>query len=249
MIKNVVYVFDGSFFGFLTVIFECFQNKTFDCKIIENNNVQESFYFQNINVLTDEIKAQRVIKGIKNKISEKAFENVYFAFLSFEKSRFTDILKYLELGFKVGGKIDDYKIYDFVINVLKECRGVEHEAHMLSGFARFAETKENVLYSEISPDNDVIELLANHFSDRLPDEKWLIYDTKRKKCAAFKDGRFLILDNVDNLNISVSDNEALWQKLWKDFFETIAVDSRKNAKRQTQTLPKKFRKNMIEFLN
>ena len=70
MSKDILYVFDGSFLGFLTVIFECFQNKTFDCKIVEDNNVQESFYFQNIDILTDEKKAQRVINGIKNKISE-----------------------------------------------------------------------------------------------------------------------------------------------------------------------------------
>ncbi len=249
MLNNVLYVFDGSFFGFLTVIFECFQNKTFDCGIIEDDNVQESFYFQNVNVLTDEKKAGRVIAGIKSKISEKAFENIYFAFLSFEKGRFVDILKYLELGFRVGKRIDDYKVYDFVVNVLRECRASEHEAHMLSGFVRFSETKEKVLYSEISPDNDVIEILANHFSDRLPDEKWIIYDIKRKKCAAFKDGRILILNDVENLNISVSSDDAFWQNLWKDFFETIAVENRKSAKRQTQMLPKKFRKNMIEFLN
>ena len=249
MSKDILYVFDGSFLGFLTVIFECFQNKTFDCKIVEDNNVQESFYFQNIDILTDEKKAQRVINGIKNKISEKAFENIYFAFLSFEQGRFIDILKYLELGFKVGKRIDDYKIYDFVINVLKECRSAEHEAHMLSGFARFSETKEHILYSEISPDNDIIELLANHFSDRLPDEKWLIYDTKRKKFAAFKDGRILILNNVEDLNISFSENDRFWRDLWKEFFDTIAVESRKSRKRQTSTLPKKFRKNMTEFLN
>ncbi len=66
---------------------------------------------------------------------------------------------------------------------------------------------------------------------------------------AFKDGRILILNNVEDLNISFSENDRFWRDLWKEFFDTIAVESRKSRKRQTSTLPKKFRKNMTEFLN
>ena len=54
MSKTISYIFDGTFLGFLTVIFDCFQNKTFDCKIVENNNIQESLCLEYINIETDE---------------------------------------------------------------------------------------------------------------------------------------------------------------------------------------------------
>ncbi len=246
--ENIIYTFDGTFYGFLTVIFDCFKNKTFECYITENKIIQESFLFEYVNIKTDLKKAERVIAGIKNKISEKAFQNIYAAFFNFKKERFTDILKYLQLGFKVGKKIDDYKIYDFVLNVLKKREAVFREAHLFLEFIRFSETKENVLYSEICPDNDVLEIVANYFSDRLISEKWIIYDTKRKKCAVYNKDDILIMNDVESLNILNSDNEIMWQNLWREFFKTIAVENRKNVKLQTQMLPKKFRKNMIEFL-
>ncbi len=245
---DTIYIFDGSFFGLLTVVFECFLNKDFDCSIMEQGNVQESFCFEYRIIETDSKKAERVVLGIKNKISEEAFENVYMAFLSFQKNRFTDILKYLQLGFKVGKRVDDFKTYDFVLNVLKNRRAVGLEAHLLTGFVRFSETKEHILYSEISPDNDVLDIVANHFADRLGNEKWIINDVSRKKCAVFNNGELLIMYDVGELNLSQSEDEQVWQNLWKEFFKTIAIENRKSAKRQNAMLPKKFRKNMIEFL-
>ncbi len=245
---NIIYIFDGTFFGFLTVVFECFEKKNFECGIQENGIIQESLCFEYKNIETNGAKAERVVSGIKSKISETAFENVYMSFLSFQENRFTDILKYIKLGFKVGKRVDDYKTLDYVLNVIKRRRAVGEEAHLLTGFVRFAETKEKALYSEISPDNDVIEILAEHFADRLRTEKWIINDIKRKKCAVYDSGNLLIMENMDNLKILKSMEEKVWQDLWIDFFKTISIEDRVSFKRQNQMLPKKFRKNMTEFL-
>ena len=245
--NKTIYTFDGTFFGYLSVVFECFREKNFECQIQEKDFIQESFLFEYIHIETDIQKAQRVVTGIKNKISETVFENVYMAFLSNQNSRFTDILKYLKLGFKVGKNVDDFKSYDFVLNVLKIRRTVGQEAHLLTGFVRFLETKEGVLYAEISPDNDVVEIVAEHFTDRLKNEKWIINDVKRKKCAVYNEFQLLIMNDIEKLNIINSENEENWQSLWKDFFKTIAIENRKNIKLQNNMLPKKFRKHMTEF--
>lgn len=247
--NDKIYVFDGTFFGFFSVVFECFSKKNFDCKIQDEFMIQESLLYEYQKIETDFTKAERVANGIKNKISKVAFENINFAFLGTNENRFTDILKYIRLGFKVGQSVDNYKSYDYVLNVLKARRTVAQEAHLLTGFMRFSETKEKVLYSKIAPDNDVIEVVAVHFADRFKDEKWVINDVKRKKCAIYANGEFIILNDVDELNISNSDDEELWQNLWKEFFSAIAIENRRNIKLQNQMLPKKFRKYMPEFLN
>ena len=44
-----------------------------------------------------------------------------------------------------------------------------------------------------------------------------------------------------------SSMELEYQKLWKGFFESIAIDARKNPALQNQNLPKRFRKDIVEF--
>lgn len=245
----IIYTFDGTFSGFLSVVFQCFKDKNFECGIQENKNIQESFYYEYRYIKTDDEKAKRVINGIKNKISIYSFKYVYMAFSGNSQNRFTDILKYLELGFKVGNKVNDYKTLDFVLNVQKGYKTVWYEAERLKGFVRFLETKEGVLYSDISPDNNVLEILAEHFFDRLKGEKWIINDVKRKKCAVSDGKNVIIMNGIESLNINSSDNELFWQQLWKCFFDTISVEGRKNEKLQNSKVPKKYRKYMIEFLN
>ena len=46
---------------------------------------------------------------------------------------------------------------------------------------------------------------------------------------------------------SFSEEEKQFQKLWKTFFETIAIDERKNTRLQMQFMPKKYWKDLVEM--
>jgi probable DNA metabolism protein len=52
-----------------------------------------------------------------------------------------------------------------------------------------------------------------------------------------------------NLNkfIEYSDKEEEFQALWKTFFDSIAINERKNIKLQQNNMPGRFRSNMTEF--
>ena len=60
---------------------------------------------------------------------------------------------------------------------------------------------------------------------------------------------FLELDDVDfdSFTPEYSEDEELWQKLWKRFVDTIAIKERINPRLQMQMLPLRFRKYMKEF--
>ena len=47
----------------------------------------------------------------------------------------------------------------------------------------------------------------------------------------------------------MSEKEARYSRLWKDFCKTIAIESRTNRRCQLQHLPLRFRPNMVEFTN
>ena len=53
--------------------------------------------------------------------------------------------------------------------------------------------------------------------------------------------------DLEELELSVSASEELWQKLWKRFVDSIAIKERINPRLQMQMLPKRFRKYMKEM--
>jgi len=79
----------------------------------------------------------------------------------------------------------------------------------------------------------------------------MIYDEGRQLAVLHKKGSPCVLTDASNLNADMitdySSMELEYQKLWKGFFESIAIDARKNPALQNQNLPKRFRKDIVEF--
>ena len=79
----------------------------------------------------------------------------------------------------------------------------------------------------------------------------MIYDAAHGQAALHTKGKgFFITDtqDLDEAGLSrISGEEAEWQRLWKGFFDSIAIEARKNPKLQGQNLPKRFWKNMVEL--
>ena len=59
-------------------------------------------------------------------------------------------------------------------------------------FVRFSVMERGVMYSEIAPDNDVLELVADHFSERFRNDPFIIHDTGRKKAVVAFEGKWYI---------------------------------------------------------
>jgi probable DNA metabolism protein len=93
--------------------------------------------------------------------------------------------------------------------------------------------------------------MAPHFSDRLSNENFVIYDENRKNAIVHKVGYPWIYTVGEHLNIDnigkLSDAEEEFQSLWKTFFETIGIEARVNHKLQRNNMPLRFRNHMTEF--
>ena len=50
----------------------------------------------------------------------------------------------------------------------------------MEAFVRFQLTKDGLYYCIIQPDYNVLPLISNHFEKRYADQRWLIYDSRRK---------------------------------------------------------------------
>ena len=123
-------------------------------------------------------------------------------------------------------------------------RATANEAHHLLGFLRFSELENGVLFSTIHPKNNALPILAEHFTDRLPQENFMIYDENRQLAAVHAAGKnFMLVDasGIDqDLLKRTSEKESAYQKLWLAFFDQIAIQARINPKLQAQNIPKRF---------
>lgn len=243
----MVYLYDSTFDGLLTCIYSHYYTNKVN-KIFAEKNYQYTLMEEYEIIETDQQKAKKVFDAIKKKISSEALRHINYVFLSNDINKDTYILKYVELGFKLGRQLDDYHTNDSVLPVHKLSKKVGFETHRFLGLIRFVDVN-GVLYSVIEPDHDIITLLVLHFKDRLKNERFIIHDKKRKTAVIYSEDQWYHTDFTLDNNIPISDNELFYQNLWKKYFIQVAIESRKNLRLQQQFVPKKYRKNLTEFRN
>lgn len=150
MLINKKYIYDGSFDGLLTIVFDAYFNKVLPQKIYSNDDYVENFLDNVVYVKTDYEKSKRVFSGIEKNICYEALYNSYNAFLSNEKDKEMYILKYLCNGFDVGPKINNMLTISYVFKVINMRRKALAECHKLKGLLRFQEVGDNLCYARSS---------------------------------------------------------------------------------------------------
>ena len=243
---NKTLLYDGSFDGFLTIVFDSYVNKTLPQKVYVESEYINNFLDSTLYIKTDYEKSKRVFQCIEKNICYEALYNSYNAFLSNEKDKEVYILKYICNGFDVGPKINNMITISYVFKVINMKKRSLSECHKLKGLLRFQEIAPNFCYSSIHPDNNIIEPLGHHFINRLPTMNFIIHDKIREICFIYNTKEYKIIDSK-NINIpSISENEKMYQELWKMFFKTISIKERTNPRCQMQFMPKKYWKDLIE---
>lgn len=131
--------------------------------------------------------------------------------------------------------------------VAKALRHMSGELEKLRGFVRFSDYN-GVLGSEIEPKNQVLPLLRRHFCDRYANEAFFLYDRTHRELLVYAKGHSRILP-MDSLQLALpGDEEVSFRRLWKRFYETIAIKERYNPRCQNTFMPKRYRGTMTEFL-
>ena len=253
-IKSINFIYDGSFEGFLTCIYYFYDYKLEDAVIQRKENVQHSFLTENENVNTDSLKAERVWKGICKKISKKGSQQFYYAFLSEKTTIESELLEYTKQILISKIQIDKDYANPVVLNVSKIAKMVSREKHRMEAFVRFKLTKEGIYFANIEPDFNVLPLIMKHFKSRYADQKWIVFDLKRRYGIYYDLAitQFITLEFDDSYNPSRTDGnmfsveEFEFQELWKEYFKSTNIESRKNMKLHIRHVPKRYWKYLSE---
>lgn len=250
-----IFSFDNTFEGLLTLVFESYSRREFPDEILSGEGSQNQLFTSNIEITTDEQKAERVWNGIVARSSEDNAHRIYRVFLSGLPDTPMLLVNFIriiidsnsnqEMNFSLPVVVDVHKLHQ------KVCR----EAQRIHMFTRFQKTIEGSYYSSFAPLYDVLPLCLPHFRDRFADQQWIIYDLKRNYGFLYnlKTVEQVVFDdlkvNSQNGQLHTSllaDDEKLFQKLWKQYFKSICIEERRNDKVHRQHLPQRFWKYLPE---
>ena len=151
---------------------------------------------------TDAVKAEKVLRTIRDRLGEEAFEAVCYAAACTDGGRADAIYRMVVLGLhmKDGRQVVNCLQNRDVSLVMRLRIKAWHEAHRYMGFVRFEELENGVLYSVIEPAYAVLPLLAPHFADRFQQENWVIHDKRRGVMAVHPKDSLWVLADAEELN-------------------------------------------------
>lgn len=241
----MILTYDGTFDGLLSCIYHHYYvEKVFE--IVEDSKYQPQLFVNQKFIETDLIQAKRVYDAILDKFGEETYWDIFRTYLSNDPLKDTYILKFLVYAFKVGNEVNLLHAHHDILPVRKISRAVGFEKHRFLGLLRFADV-DGVLYGSFEPDHNILILMGEHFADRMSNERFIIHDVKRGQAIFSNNGDWIMTDYVLDEPIQYSDKEMIFQKLWKGYFEAIAIEERKNLKLQQSFVPLKYRKHILEF--
>ncbi|PRR80291.1 TIGR03915 family putative DNA repair protein [Clostridium vincentii] len=241
-----IFLYDGSFEGLLTCIYESFYTKAPPEWIYNKIDFNEFLLGEVISIATDTNKFKKVKDGIINKIDPLAFKKIYLVYLSNYKDKEIVILTYLKTAFKLKKDVHNFLNLDIVRLVDAINKRVSLESHRFEGFIRFNYINDRFLYSAIEPDNDILELIAEHFKNRFSNEYLIIHDIFRNKALIYDSKSYEIVPmNIEDYEELKNYNDK-YTVLWKEYFKSTTIIERKNSKLQKRMMPKRYWKHLVE---
>ena len=272
--KMMVYVFDNTLDGLLTAVFDSFFLRQQPEFLLAEGEQLPLFADAPHHVVTDGGKAGRVWTGLEKQLSKDGLRMISVSWLSEERTLNQPLFNFICKVFRLKVKDFERNASDpDVLDVRNTCRRVLHEQLRMKQFIRFQKAKDGTYLAVVSPDHNVLPLVIDHFADRFNDQPWLIYDAKRHYGYFYSpettsltpslqgewSGKhpirvtfesesalpFNLANGKMNADI-LSENDQLFQDLWRTYFKAICIKERMNPRKQLSDMPRRYWKYMTE---
>lgn len=248
-------LYDGTFEGFLTVVFECYAQKLAPVDICKETAFQKNLFTEKLSIHTDEQKAGRVWRSLQAKLHRRNKNLPLLVFLSESTGIEMKLYRFIRRIFDTRRSIEtDFGDQD-VLELKKIERQVLRETMRILQFVRFQQTRDNLFFAPVEPEFDVLPFTINHFRERFADQLWLIYDIKRDygifydreitREVVLSEKTFSQTDGKVSANL-LEETEETYQTLWKAYFDHINIPERENPTLQTQHMPRRYWKFLPE---
>ncbi|GAA4454267.1 TIGR03915 family putative DNA repair protein [Rurimicrobium arvi] len=247
------YVFDGSWTGLLTAVFECFERRERNVRLVHTDHYQPQMFDESFIVFSEDQKASRVDRGLQKCLKQVMYRKLFCTFLSGLPECYNLLLHLMIRIFSGEEHLMDNYGDEAVLYVTQTAKSVEREKHRMKAFVRFEKTDDGMFFALVEPDFNVLPLIVDFFRNRYADQNWLIYDTKRKY-GLYYDQRSVAEVTIGAVSatphsiatIAYDTDEEQYKTLWREYFRSTNIPARRNMKLHLQHVPRRYWKYLVE---
>lgn len=246
-------IYDGSFEGLLTAVFEVYEYRYATAAIVPDTFENQDMFAEEHVVSTDSSKAERVEKSLEKYGGHGTLKDLLRVHLSEDPHREQLIL--YAIRYMLKEKTDIFKNFadENILRISKLVKSVRREKHRMEAFIRFRQLADGSFYAYIEPDFDVLPLILPHFRARYADQHWMIYDLRRNYGILYNlnSAEFFTPDDsqrevLRNPNAFLHETEKLYETLWQNYFRSTNIVQRRNPKLHLRHIPKRYWKYLSE---
>jgi probable DNA metabolism protein len=250
-----VFCYDKSFEGLLTAVFDAYFRRCFPDALAGEGEPLPMFAEEVHHVATDGDKAARVWGGLMKKVPAYVRNMLMYAWLSEQEGSDYLIMRYIVKVFASPNDMTTNFGDDDVLQLKKLADSVAKEGERMRQFIRFQKASDGTYFAPVAPQFNSLPLALDYLRDRFADQRWLVYDTKRRYGYAYDLNKVteVTMDRDDDLiegklsdEIMAAD-EKQFQAMWRTYHKALAIKERINPRLQRQHIPRKYWKYMTEM--
>ncbi len=250
----ILFHYDKTFEGLLTALFDSYVRRSFPERLLRPGEPEPLFVDQSHTVITDPQKAGRVWSALERKLGSRGCNMAMHVWLSEGPGSDELLLRFLRKVIDAGHRVaEDFADPD-VLQVKQIALQVSREGEYLRQFVRFQKGGDGSYFAPVAPKFNALPVAIPYFTDRFADQRWLIYDTKRRYGYYYdlKQATEVTLEADEHLlsgkldDALMAEDEKLFQQLWRSYFKALTIRERINPKLHRQHLPRRFWKYLTE---
>ena len=250
----ITVIYDDTFEGFLSAVAFCYREGLESVRIVPETRHEPEMFSGERYVEYDPEWTERLWNGLRRYLSEQALRNLYATFLGESDKREGIMLDFIRKTFNTRGEIEENLIDESVREVARWGKLLYRERHRHEAFVRFHQNQQGEYYALIEPDFNVLPLILPHFRDRYQDQRWTIYDVRRcygiqwdlQAVQEVQLGQASREEVRAYFDEDPSEKEELYQQLWKEYFHSTGIPSRRNMKLHLRHMPGRYWKYLVE---
>lgn len=251
----IIFQYDRTFDGMLTVVFDAYARRSFPQVIQGTDEPLPLFYDEVHPVITDEAKVDRVWKALEKKLSKDALSCLTVSYLSELPELDLHLFRYICKNIDSPVSLENNLADDDILFVTNTFRKVLYERLRMMQFIRFQKAADGTYFGIMEPQYNVLPLAIDHFKDRFADQPFVLYD-KRRHYGYYYDQHEVTQVTFDEslphfvtgkLDESLmAEDEKLFQELWRTYFKAVCIRDRLNPRKQRKDMPVRYWKYLTE---
>lgn len=246
------YLYDGTVEGLLSAVFLAYERHEDPLDIVKACDYQPRFAQSAIEVETNFEHAARVRRGIEREAGRAAFTAVLKASTCEDYDTGAIVYRFVRYVMARPRELRSVPVLDELANPVvadmqRLVKHVANECELMRQFVRFSHLENGIWFSKVAPNASVVPLIMGHFSARLNDQPFIIYD-ERHGIAGVYDGNRWQLVSADAVTVpSATAHDRSMQEAWKRFYDVLSVDARYNPELRRHFIPVRLWENLPEL--